>query len=349
MTARRVERSKARGRLCTLALAALVALPASAQAVALKIATIVPDGSAWMREMRQAGQEIRDRTEGRVRLKFYPGGVMGNEPTVLRKIRAGQLHGGAFTSGGLKWLYAEADLYSVPLMFRSFAEVDYVRERMDESLRQGLARAGLEALAISDGGFAHLLSQRRIRTIEDLRGARIWIQEGDVMSRTALEFAGVAPVPLAISDVYTGLQTGLIDTVAAPPMAAIAFQWHTKVKFMTDVPLMYLAGVLVVSERALARLQPSDRALVREVVGTASQRLDAEGREGHEQAKQALLAHGIEAVVVTSDAELALWHGIAESALTALRGQGVYRDETIDALRGHLERYRNTPPAAREP
>ena len=328
---------------------AVLALTASAQAAALKIATVVPEGSAWMREMREAAAEIRERTEGRVRIKFYPGGVMGDEQTVLRKIRIGQLHGGAFTSGALKSLYADADLYSVPLMFRTFAEVDYVRERMDDSLRRGLAQAGLEVLAISDGGFAHLLSQRPIRTTLDLRGTKIWIQEGDVVSRTALELADVSPVPLSIADVYTGLQTGLIDTVAVPPMAAIAFQWHTKVKFMTDVPLMYLSGVLAVAGRALAKLEAEDRAVVREVIGGASARLDAEGRKGHEQAKRALLEHGVEEVVVGSDEELALWHGIAESALTELQGQGIYSRGTIDELRGHLERYRNTTPAAHDP
>ena len=241
--------------------AALTALSPAAPVAAqsLKIATVLPDGSAWMREMRAAAAEIRERTDQRVKVKFYPGGMMGNDQTVLRKIRARQLTGGAFTAGSLTTLYRDADLYSVPLMFRSFDEVDYVRQHMDDDLRRGLAEAGMEVLAISDGGFAHLLSQKPVATISDLEGARVWVQEGDALSRTALELAGISPVPLPLADVYTGLQTGLIDTVAAPPMAAIAFQWHTKVKYMTDVPLMYLTGVLAVDRRNFGRLKAADR------------------------------------------------------------------------------------------
>ncbi len=327
---------------------ALLLAAAPAAAATLKIATVVPEGSAWMREMRGADAAIREQTAGRVKLKFYPGGVMGNDQTVLRKMRAGQLHGGAFTSGSLTALYQNADLYSVPLMFRSFDEVDYVRRKMDPSIREGLARAGMEVLAISDGGFAHLLSQKPVRNTADLKGTKVWVLENDVLSRTALELAGVSPVPLSIADVYTGLQTGLIDTVVAPPMAAIAFQWHTKVRYLTDVPLVYLSGVLAVDRKAFERLAADDRGIVREVLAEASARLDQEGRMGHEQAKRALAEHGIESVTASSLEELARWHAIAEQALQKLHGSGLYTDEMIEALLGHVSRYRESPPASHE-
>ncbi len=157
--------------------AGLLALPGSAPARTLKIATVVPEGSAWVKEMRQVGKEIEQKTQGRVRFKFYPGGVMGNDKTVLRKIRAGQLQGGAFTSGALAQIYPDIDLFGLPLVFRSYAEVDYVRARMDEALIAGLERAGFVALAITDGGFAYLMSQRPMRQVSDLSGAKVWTQE----------------------------------------------------------------------------------------------------------------------------------------------------------------------------
>ena len=119
---------------------ALLVLGTSAEAKTIKIATVVPDGSTWLVEMRRAGAEIAAKTHGRVKLKFYPGGVMGNEKTVLRKMRAGQLHGGAFTSGAMGRIYPDAELYSLPLLFRSYHEVDQVREQMDQTLRAGLAK-----------------------------------------------------------------------------------------------------------------------------------------------------------------------------------------------------------------
>ena len=120
--------------------AALFFAPA-AQALTLKIATIVPDGSSWLVEMRRAGKEIEKKTDGRVKLKFYPGGVMGGDKTVLRKIRARQLQGGAFTSGALAEIFPDIELYSLPLVFKNYAEVDYVRAQMDEKLKAGIGQA----------------------------------------------------------------------------------------------------------------------------------------------------------------------------------------------------------------
>ncbi len=205
-----------------------------------------------MQEMRKAGKEIEDKTRGAVRFKFYPGGIMGSDKTVMRKIRAGQLHGGGFTGGALAQVYPDIDLYGLPLLIRSYAEADYVRSRMDDTLIAGLDRSGFVALALSDGGFAYLMSQQPLRQVGDLRGAKVWIQEGDVMSLTAFEIAGVSPIQLALADVYTALQTGLVDTVAAPAMGAIALQWHTRVKYLTDVPLTYLIGAFVIDRKTFA-------------------------------------------------------------------------------------------------
>jgi len=307
-----------RQRTCALLIAAitLVVFALSADARTIKIATIVPDGSSWMVEMRRAGKEIERQTAGRVKLKFYPGGVMGNDKTVLRKLRAGQLHGGAFMSGALTAVYPDMELYSLPLLFRSYQEVDYVRERMDDKLKLGLAKAGFVALSISDGGFAYLLSQMPIRRVKDLSGTKVWLPEDDVMSQVTLDIAGVSPVPLAIADVYTALQTGLVNTVAAPPMGAIAFQWHTKVRYLTDVP--------------------------RE----ASRRLEQESRVGEENAKQALRKQGIQFVMASSAEEISHWHNISQRAIVELRAMNRYSEAMIEELLHHVESFRAAQPAA---
>jgi TRAP-type C4-dicarboxylate transport system substrate-binding protein len=319
--------------------------PASART--LKIATVMPDGSSWLDEMRRAADEIKERTAGRVKLKFYPGGVMGNDKTVLRKIRAGQLQGGAFTSGALAAVFPDIELYSLPLMFRNYAEVDYVRERMDGKMRAGLEKAGFVALAVSDGGFAYLLSRKPLRKVEDMGGAKVWIVEDDVMSQIAFDIAGVTPVPLPLADVYTGLQTGLVDTVAAPPMGAIAFQWHTKVRYMTDVPLMYLVGVLVVDRKTFEKLSPEDQAVLRQVVGEASSRLEQETRVGDENAKQALRKQGIEFVMAESAEEISRWHNISQRAIVKLRAMNRYSEAMIEELLHHVESFRAAQPAAK--
>jgi TRAP-type C4-dicarboxylate transport system substrate-binding protein len=326
-----------------MALLAMLCLATSAAARTLKIATVAPNGTAWMQEMRRVGKVIEESTQGRVKLKFYPGGIMGNDNTVLRKIRAGQLHGGAFTSGALARVYPDIEIYGIPLLIRSYVEVDYVRARMDAALIAGLEREGFVALAISDGGFAYLMSQKPLRRVGDLKGTKVWIQEGDVMSQTAFEIAGVSPIQLPLADVYTALQTRLVDTVAAPTMGAIALQWHTKVKYLTDVPLSYLTGVFALDARAFGRLGAEDRRVVREQIGRAAQRLDADSREGEENAKQALRRHGIEFVTAATPRELERWHDISRQALLRLREKRVYSDEMLDTLERHLEDFRSRP------
>jgi TRAP-type C4-dicarboxylate transport system substrate-binding protein len=331
--------------LLLLVAAGLLAVPASART--LKLATVVPEGSAWMKEMRKVGKEIEQKTQGRVRFKFYPGGIMGNDKTVLRKIRAGQLQGGAFTSGALAQVYPDIDLYGLPLMFSDYREVDHVRERMDEAMVAGLERAGFVALAITDGGFAYLMSQRPMRQVSDLGGAKVWTQEGDVMSATALEIVGVSPVQLSLADVYTALQTGLVNTVGAPAMGAIALQWHTKVKYLTDVPLTYLTGTFVIDGKVFARLAPEDQRVIREVVRGAAQRLDAGSRDGEESARRALRDHGIQFVSAATPAEEERWHDITRQALVLLRKQQIYSDAMIDEIERLLEEYRSGARAER--
>jgi TRAP-type C4-dicarboxylate transport system substrate-binding protein len=333
--------------LILLVAAGLLAVPASAAARTLKIATVVPEGSAWMKEMRKVGKEIEQKTQKRVRFKFYPGGIMGNDKTVLRKIRAGQLQGGAFSSGALGDVYPDIELYGLPLMFRNYDEVDYVRERMDEQLIAGLERAGFVALAITDGGFAYLMSQRPMRQVSDLSGAKVWTQEGDVMSEIALEIAGVSPVQLSLADVYTALQTRLIDTVGAPAMGAIALQWHTKVKYLTEVPLTYVTGAFVIDAKVFARLKPEDQRVIREVVSEAAQRLDAGSREGEQSALRALREQGIQFVNAATPAEEERWHDITREALVRLRKRQIYSDATIDEIERLLEQYRSGARAER--
>lgn len=320
-------------------LCALLAVPGPTLARTLKIATLSPDGTAWMKELRQGAEEIEERTEGRVKLKFYPGGVMGNDQTILRKIRIGQLQGGAFAGGGLVEVYNDMQVYSLPFLFQSYAEVDYVRERMDPLIRKGLEQRGLVAVGLSEGGFAHLLSSHALQRRDDLIGRKVWIPQGDELSRIALETADISPVPLPISDVYTGLQTGLIDTVASSPIGAIAFQWHTKVRYFTDVPLMYLFGTLAFAKKAFDKLSELDQFIVADVMSPIFNRLDREMRSGNEAAKLALQNQGIE-IVTPSAEETERWRSIAREAESRYRGKNLYSEEMYEILEGHLRDFR---------
>ncbi len=301
-----------------------------AQSVRLKIATMAPDRTLWMREMTKAADEVKERTEGRVSFRFYPGGTMGSDSAVLRKIRIGQLHGGVVIAGSLADIDPDLEIYSLPLLFNSYGEVDFVREKMDEVLIGELAAKGYVSFGFTETGFTYLFSAKPTRTFDDLKGRKTWMMQDDPVSLAIVEAAGLSPVPLPVSDVLTGLQTGLIDTVAAPPVGAIALQWFTKAKYLTDLPITYVCGSMVVSAKAFNRMSPEDQEIVREVFGRANTTLDGTSRSDNEEARQALVKQGVE-LVHPSDATHAKWEEIAAAATDRLVEQQGY-DASIMAM-----------------
>ena len=326
--------------LAALAGALLAASGAAPAATTFKIATTAPEGTAWMDAMRRAADDISRRTEGRAQFAFYPGGVMGNDKSVLRKIRVGQLQGGALGAGGLSEVYPDLGVYGLPFNFRSYAEADYVRSRMDVQLLEGLKKNGFIGFGLTENGFAYLMSGHPVRRVDDLKGHKVWVPEGDPISAAGFQAVGVSPVPLPLTDVLTGLQTGLVDIVGTSAVGAIALQWHTRVKYLTDLPLSYLSGGLVIERKAFEKLSPADQAAVREVLERNTAALNRRSREDGERAMKALQKQGIE-VVQPSREDLAGWTSTVAQAMDRLAGQpGTYSSEALKTLRRHVADYR---------
>lgn len=309
------------------------------QAQTLKIATLVPDGTTWMKELRAAGDAIAERTEDRVKIKYYPGGVMGKYNAVLRKIQIGQLQGAAFSAGDLTSVYRDTEIYSLPFLFRSYDEVDYVRAQMDDGIVAALDAKGFVVLGISETGFGYLMSDSPVSTVDEIKRKKVWVPDNDVMGKTVFQTAGVSPVPLAVADVYTGLQTGLVDTFTALPTGTIAFQWHTKAKYFMDEPLVYLIGLLVVQKKAFGKISADDQSVVREEFASVVETLNTAARSDNANAKDALQNQGIE-FLTPDPAELERWKDIAVRAVARLRAEGVYSGENLDRVQSLVEEYR---------
>lgn len=318
----------------------LLAAIGSAHAVELKLASIAPDGSHWMREMRAGAERVRELTDGRVEIKLYPGGVMGNDAQVMRKIRIGQLHGGAFTAGGLGERYAGLNIYGVPLLFRSLEEVDYVRERLDPKIEAGLEDAGFVSLGLSEGGFANLFSNEPVGSVDDLRRKKVWVPEGDQISFMAMEALGLSPVLLPVTDVLTGLQTGLLDVVGASPVAALVLQWHTKVKFRTELPVSYSMGVFAIEARTFRRLSGGDQHVLSNVMGEVMERLDRASRDDNREARRVLEASGVAPVPVEAG-DVDDWRGTIEGLYPALRRRADIDVALFDEMLEVLAEYRS--------
>lgn len=312
-------------------LAALLLAGSAQAATTMKIATVAPDGTAWMREMRAGADQVKKDTDGRVEIKYYPGGVMGDEPTVLRKIRIGQLQGGAFTGGELSQVDKDAQVYSLPFLFKTQDEVDKVRAQLDPLLKQSFDKAGFDVAGISGGGFAYLMSVKDIRDKDDLKAAKVWVPQGDRVAEAGFKAGGVTPIPLPLADVYTSLQTGLIDTVANTPAGAIAFQWHTKVRHMVDLPITYVVGILVIDKKAFDALSPTDQKAVNDDLGAAFARLEKINRDDNAQALAALQKQGV-AVFKPNAAETASWESVGAQARKQLQAAGEITPEMAAAL-----------------
>jgi TRAP-type C4-dicarboxylate transport system substrate-binding protein len=303
----------------------------SQAATTLKIATLAPDGTSWMREMRAAAKQIQQQTEGRVIIRFYPGGVMGNDSSVLRKIRVGQLHGGAITGGGLSSIYKDAQLYTLPFQFRNLQEVDAVRHEMDPQILDGLKKEGYISFGLSEGGFAYLLSKSPVKSTQQMKELKIWIPEGDRINASMFQALGISPIPLPLSDVLTGLQTGLIDTIASAPIGAIALQWHTRVSYLTEVPLAYLYATLILTEKAFNKLQESDRTIVKRILEATFDKIDHQNRKDNEAAMAALRQQGIE-FVSPSASQQRVWEEHANTVLRKLSEESLFSDDLLDRM-----------------
>jgi TRAP-type C4-dicarboxylate transport system substrate-binding protein len=334
-------------RQLTRLIAATAVLVASTtlSAAEFKIATVAPEGTQWMQEIRAAAADVKSRTQGRVVIKLYGGGVMGNEKQVLRKMRIGQLQGGAFTAGGLAEKYPDIVIYGLPLEFESPEEVAYVRERMDAKLAKGLEQAGFVSFGIAGGGFARIFANKPIVTNADMRGQKIWIPEGDRISAASMEALHLAPVSLPVTDVLTGLQTGLLDVVAAPAVAVIALQWHTRVKYMTSQPLMYTMGLMAVDAASFGKLDVADQAAFRDAMTRVYQSLDKQSAHDDQEARKAIQATGIKVVDASPEA-VQSWRDAVAVVNRRLGEEGMFTPGLLSELQGYLKEIRQRPAGA---
>ena len=316
-----------------------LALALPVHAATLKIATVTPEGSQWMKDMRASAKEIKERTEGRVQIKYYGGGVMGNDQKVLSRIRLNALQGGAFTPSALASQYSDLNLYGLPMVFDSEEEAAYVRNRLDAKLRKGLEEAGWVNFGFAGGGFAILMSNTPISEFDDLKGKKVWIPEGDAISRRAMEALSLTPVSLPLTDVLTGLQTGLIDIVAMSPIGALVLQWHTKVKYITELPLVYTLGFMAVSKRAFDKISDEDQATVRDVMERTYKNFDRQNLIDNREARDALINAGIQSAPI----EIAEYEKVRDVLMKLNRElgeEGVFTLELYDEMLKYIEEYR---------
>ncbi len=308
-------------------------------ATQIKIATLAPQNSQWATDFTAGAAEIKERTEGRVILKFYWGGAQGATAKVLQKMKIGQLHGGTFSPTDFQKQFPELNLYGLPFVFQSEDEVNYVRSFLDPQLEERFEELGYVSFGFASGGFAIIMSNEPVRGHADLKGKKIWLPEGDLISFEAMKALQLTPYPSSLTNVLTGLQTGLIDVVAIPPAVAVALQWHTKVKYVTRVPVLYVMGFMGIQKKAFSRLDPADQEVVREVMSGVYTKVGERSMRESENAVEALMSVGLEMVEPTPG-EFEKMSEVAADTNREMAQKGMFSPEFLQQMQSHIDDYR---------
>ena len=310
-------------------------------AESIKFATLAPKGSTWMNNFEGMGKEIRSKTGGELQLRIYPNGVQGDELDVIRKMRAGLLHAGAMTATGLGEIQKEVLIFQLPRLFKTYEELDYVRNYLREDLDKAFMDAGYVLLGMGDIGFYYIFSNQPIRTIADLQSpnVKMWVRTNDKIGIEFYKNAEIATVPRAVTQVLSSLYSGQLNTVTVSPYVTVALQWHDKFKYMTDLPVSVGVGATVITKEKFDQLSPEQQKILRETAETYQSDLIQNIRKDNERAIEALQKKaGIQVVEFEDDAREA-WDVIAMETHKALVGQ-IYSQEFLDKINALLEAYR---------
>ncbi len=316
----------------------LCPVPASADKLVLKIGTLAPEGSTWVKTFRDINRELEQKTGGQVVIRIFPGGVLGDEEDMLRKIKVGQIQGGFMTGGGLGLIFKDIKILATPFLLGSYGEVDALMNKMGGFFEKGVWDNGFKIMGWGESGFIYLLSKHPIKNAADLRKGKVWIWEDTAMGRAVFKELGVNAIPLGIPDVLVSLQTGMIDTVYASPLAAISMQWFTRVSFMTDVPLSCSVGAVVLQKSAFEKIPASLRGVVEEIFHRHLALLKENVRTENQKAIGVLHKQGIKPVSLP-DKEVKELQALCLKGVDTL-GETVFSKKTLAEVKAFLKSLR---------
>ncbi len=313
---------------------------AFAQKYQIKFASLAPDGSTWMNVMREFDKSIREQTNGELGFKIYPGGVAGDEKDVLRKIRLGQLHSAGFTGVGLGEVYSEVRILDSPFLFQNYDEVDFIHQKFFDKFARGFEKNGFVLLGWADVGFVHVYTNSPIKTLADMKTVKMWMWEGDPIAEATFKSFGINPIPLSVIDVMTALQTGMVNGVYVSPLAIIALQWFTKIKYMMEVPLADAAGAVLISKKKFDELPVQYQQILEENAKKYFEKLMKLSREDNARSIATLKQNGIQVIPSPPADQLNLFHEKGKEARRMVVGK-VYPLELVEEVEQALVEYRN--------
>lgn len=307
-----------------------------------KIASLAPEGSVWVDAFKEFAAEVTEKTNGEVGFRIYPGGIMGDDKAMYRKLRVGQLHGGGFTMTGIAEIVADFRVMAIPFLFRSYEEMDHVSLKLQPLFKKRFAEKGLHLVAMTEVGFIYTFSNKPRITIGDLQQAKTWAPTDDPLTSAFLQNLEISPIALTIPDVLSSLQTGLIDTAFNSLYGSIILQWYTKAPFVTDAPYGYAYGAFVMDGKAIAALSDAQLTIVEETAEKHFSELIKNTRTSNEESRSVLISQGVKFVATTPE-ELATLEKYRDQTIEQVTGTAFSEEiylvmsQTLDALRSQKD------------
>ena len=320
-------------------LVALSAVSAAAEPITIKFATVAPEGSTWMNTMKELEKTIREKTQGQVTFRVYAGGVAGDELDALRKIRIGQLQSAAFSGVGFGQILPSVRVLDLPFLFRNYREIDLVHKEMEGFFAEQFRQKDFELLSWAEVGNVNLFSQEPIRNVRDLAKLKVWTWSGDPIAKETFSAMGTNPIPLAITDVTTALNTGMVDTVYAPPLGAIALQWNLYVKYMTSLPLAHSTGAVLISKPFAQKIPAEHFKIIKDEFHHAMERLTTELRKQTEESVVLLEKGGITILPMPQNGDLKDFYKVHDQVAQALTAK-LYSKDILDKVYDLLKKTR---------
>jgi TRAP-type C4-dicarboxylate transport system substrate-binding protein len=300
--------------------------------VRIRLGTLAPQGSSYHRILQEMGEKWKATTNGQVQLTIYAG-TMGSEMELVRRMRAGQLQAAAVTTTGLSSIdRGVAAMQSIPMMFRSLDELDYVKAKLAPMLEQRLASKGFKVLFWGDAGWVRFFTRERFDRPDQLKRLKTFVTAGETPQFELMKSAGYSPVALEWADALTSLQTKMVDVVPTIPYFGLATQVYTVAGFMLDLNWVPVVGALIVNQKTWDALSPATQAAMTVAAIETGRQFQAQGRRESEEAVAAMQKRGLTVVPIPAPL-LTEWRSASEQMYPRIRGSMVPADMFDEAVR----------------
>lgn len=331
--------------ICALSLSLLFLMPqwpclghAAEPEYEIKLATLAPENSSLVKIFKEIDGELRRETGGRVGFKIFSGFALGDERDVFRKLRIGLIHAATFSANFLNDLNPNMRVLQVPFLFNNYQEVDHVLERVEPDFSKTLSEEGYHVLGWSEVGFIYIMATVPVARIDDLKGKKVWSTANSPMANAVFMRAEVSPVTISTPDVLVALQTNLVEVVYNSPYYALVTQWHTRIKYIVDLPLAYIGGALIMSNKAFSKIPSQYRQAVEQVCAKHLRRLIEKTRKDNEDALKLIYARGVTQITV-EPAEIERFKQLLDQAMEDIAPESLSRDY-LGKVTAMLEAYR---------